>query len=195
MSSIAVTASATGTGVVTLVAPVTNTNQTITFPDATGTLQVSGAPISGTTGTFSGLIAANGGIQFPATAVPSANANTLDDYEEGTWTPNVINTGQTSTWAQKLGNYVKVGGMVTCWFVCDAGNSGTAGSGLQIQGLPFTPITLATNVTAGIWAANSVTPNTGNVFYASGAMYFYTAGTPINAQATYTSGYFCYIAA
>jgi hypothetical protein len=26
-------------------------------------------------------------IQFPATAVASANANNLDDYEEGTWTP------------------------------------------------------------------------------------------------------------
>ena len=50
MSSIAVTASATGTGVVTLVAPVTNTNQTITFPDATGTLlstATPGVPIGG----------------------------------------------------------------------------------------------------------------------------------------------------
>jgi hypothetical protein len=27
------------------------------------------------------------GITFPATQVPSADANTLDDYEEGTWTP------------------------------------------------------------------------------------------------------------
>jgi hypothetical protein len=38
MSSIAVTASATGTGVVSLVAPVTNTNRTLTLPDATGTV-------------------------------------------------------------------------------------------------------------------------------------------------------------
>jgi len=38
MSSIAVTASATGTGTVSLVAPVTNTNQTLTLPDATATL-------------------------------------------------------------------------------------------------------------------------------------------------------------
>ena len=38
MSSIAVTASASGTGTVSLVAPVTNTNRTITLPDNTGTM-------------------------------------------------------------------------------------------------------------------------------------------------------------
>ncbi len=29
----------------------------------------------------------SGQITFPATQNPSADANTLDDYEEGTWTP------------------------------------------------------------------------------------------------------------
>ena len=43
MSSIAVTASATGTGAVSLVAPVTNTNQTLTLPDNTGTLVSTGS--------------------------------------------------------------------------------------------------------------------------------------------------------
>ena len=38
MSSIAITGSATGTGTVTLLAPVTNTNQTLTLPDATDTV-------------------------------------------------------------------------------------------------------------------------------------------------------------
>jgi hypothetical protein len=42
MSSIAVTASATGTGTVSLVAPVTNTNRTLTLPDVTGTVAVQG---------------------------------------------------------------------------------------------------------------------------------------------------------
>jgi hypothetical protein len=42
MSSIAVTASATGAGVITLAAPVTNTNRTITLPDATGTVAMQG---------------------------------------------------------------------------------------------------------------------------------------------------------
>jgi hypothetical protein len=38
MSNIVVSASATGAGVITLAAPVTATNRTITLPDATGTL-------------------------------------------------------------------------------------------------------------------------------------------------------------
>lgn len=49
----------------------------------TGTFQVStGAAVGGAT-------AGAGGIAFPATAVAVADANTLDDYEEGTWTPSL----------------------------------------------------------------------------------------------------------
>jgi hypothetical protein len=50
MSSIAVTASATGTGVVSLVAPVTNTNRTINLPDSNGTVLTTvtaGVPVNG----------------------------------------------------------------------------------------------------------------------------------------------------
>jgi hypothetical protein len=45
MSLLAVQGGATGTGTVTLLAPVTNTNQTLTLPDATGTV------LAGTVGT------------------------------------------------------------------------------------------------------------------------------------------------
>lgn len=47
---------ATGTGTFTLLAPSTSTNRTLTLPDATGTVQVSGSPISGTTASFSGNV-------------------------------------------------------------------------------------------------------------------------------------------
>ena len=50
MSSIAVQGGATGTGVVTLLAPVTNTNRTINLPDSNGTIVTSataGVPING----------------------------------------------------------------------------------------------------------------------------------------------------
>ena len=40
------------------------------------------------------VILAKGQIKFPATAVPSSDANTLDDYEEGTYEPTI--TGSTS---------------------------------------------------------------------------------------------------
>jgi hypothetical protein len=75
-------------------------------PSYTGTL-------TGAAATFSGIVAANGGgIQFPATQVASANANTLDDYEEGTWTPTISGVNLTGlTWGS--GFYTKVGRLVT----------------------------------------------------------------------------------
>ena len=54
-------------------------------------------------------------IKFPATAVPSSDANTLDDYEEGTWTPSLVcGTSGTITIASPtgVGNYTKIGRQV-----------------------------------------------------------------------------------
>ncbi len=50
--------------------------------------------------------AAAGQIQFPAAQNPSADAHTLDDYEEGTWTPNL---GGTATYNFQAGEYIKIG--------------------------------------------------------------------------------------
>jgi len=44
-----------------------------------------------------GVLELSGGITFPATAVAASNANTLDDYEEGTWTPTIIGTSTAGT--------------------------------------------------------------------------------------------------
>jgi hypothetical protein len=56
------------------------------------------------------------GITFPATQSASTNANTLDDYEEGTWTP-VLTDGvnNVSAYYYQYGSYIKVGRMVTMW--------------------------------------------------------------------------------
>jgi hypothetical protein len=73
------------------------------------------------------------GITFPATQSASSNANTLDDYEEGTWTPTV---GGTATHSSQLGSYVKIGKTVTVTFDIAVTTLGT-GSTTNIQGLPF----------------------------------------------------------
>jgi len=83
-------------------------------------------------------LSSNGQVKFPATQSASTDANTLDDYEEGTWTPNVQNTSSSSTFSTKTGRYTKIGRFVYCCFLCDGGNSGTAGGSLVISGLPFT---------------------------------------------------------
>ena len=139
----------------------------------------------------------SGGIKFPSTQIASSDANSLDDYEEGSWTPNVIHSSSNnSTWTQKNGRYIKVGGIVTCWFVCDAGNSGTAGSVLQVVGIPFTPVSIPNGCSTGIWGTNSTTPQvTGNIFNDGGTQRFFYGGNQISTQASYASGMFTYQAA
>jgi len=81
-----------------------------------------------------------GQIAFPATAAPSANVNTLDDYEEGTWTPtaaDAVSGGNTSTTG--TGTYTKIGNMVTiAGSIQNIDITGlNAGNTFYIQGLPF----------------------------------------------------------
>ena len=78
------------------------------------------------------IISANKGITFPATQVASADANTLDDYEEGTWTPSV---GGTATYSIQLGRYTKIGNIVHVEFMLTS--NGGAGASNAITGLPF----------------------------------------------------------
>jgi len=73
----------------------------LTTPSFTSTIGVGSATAS----------ASGAGVTFPATQSDSSNANTLDDYEEGTWTPNVntlVNLTGTPTYTsakyQKIGN-------------------------------------------------------------------------------------------
>jgi hypothetical protein len=84
------------------------------------------------------VVLTNGQIAFPATANPSTDANTLDDYEEGSWTPNLRNNGGTATFSSVVGRYRKIGSVVYCWFTCGgSGNSGGGGGAIILSGLPF----------------------------------------------------------
>jgi len=73
------------------------------------------------------------GIAFPATQVASSNVNTLDDYEEGTWTPSL---GGTATYTTQIGTYTKIGRVVHVTVSLAVLALGT-GSATQINGLPF----------------------------------------------------------
>jgi len=81
-----------------------------------------------------------GQLAFPPVQNPSANANTLDDYEEGTWTP-VIKFGGATTGitygASTLGRYTKIGRLVTASCICTLTNKGTATGSATLEGLPF----------------------------------------------------------
>ena len=77
------------------------------------------------------------GITFPATQSASSDANTLDDYEEGTWTPDFSSSGATFSGAAKYGTYVKVGQLVYAQFYMNQAASGTLTNDVTIIGLPF----------------------------------------------------------
>jgi len=80
-------------------------------------------------------------IQFPATAVASANANNLDDYEEGTFTPTIKGntTAGTGTYSNQHGNYTKIGDL--CFINIFIQWSAHTGSGtMKLSGLPFTTL-------------------------------------------------------
>jgi hypothetical protein len=77
------------------------------------------------------------GITFPGTQFASSNANTLDDYEEGTWTPSFgFSTSGSAIYSTQSGSYVKVGSLVTVSAIIVLSNRSTA-SGSVFVDLPF----------------------------------------------------------
>lgn len=78
------------------------------------------------------------GIAFPTTQVSSADANTLDDYEEGTWTPTITGTGGApASYGGQEGKYIKIGNMVYLTGIVTVSSSIPAGNYVRISNLPF----------------------------------------------------------
>lgn len=145
-------------------------------------LFVAGTGKFGTTvGVGAATPAASGaGITFPATQSASSNANTLDDYEEGTWTPVATSSGTqpTLTYQTQEGYYTKIGDTVYCRlafkFTVTVG-----GTGSLMVSLPFTA------VNAGSFYQHSACGYSD----AAGAESIYQIGVMINAATAtlYTS--------
>ena len=76
------------------------------------------------------------GITFTATQSASSDANTLDDYEEGTFTPTI--GGTSIVYSGQAGKYTKIGRIVQVqgWIYLASGSPTAA-----INGLPFTAST------------------------------------------------------
>lgn len=102
-------------------------SQTLTTPIIATTMGVGGATPSGS----------GSGITFPATQSASTDANTLDDYEEGTWTPTYSQGVTSPVYVSTSGFYKKVGNLVYVSGRIQL-SSGTANaSALIISGFPF----------------------------------------------------------
>jgi len=138
----------------------------VAYMNSTG-LQMTGGTLSlsGTT-----IIPAVGQIAFPATQNASADANTLDDYEEGTWTPTIAGI---SSYSSQLGVYVKVGKFVHVYGLLEFTDSGSL-TALDITNFPFT---IANN---SFYPVGALFPVTG---FSSGAAAPVLQGTPNSTQA------------
>tara|TARA_B100001123_G_scaffold317933_1_gene356322 strand:- start:193 stop:831 length:639 start_codon:yes stop_codon:yes gene_type:complete len=101
-------------------------------------------PAANLTGTLPAISGANltnlpahsGNVAFPASQSASSNANTLDDYEEGNWTP-ALNAPGNATYTEQTGAYTKIGNVVNIWGTLTINAIGTASSS-SLAGLPFT---------------------------------------------------------
>lgn len=100
-----------------------------------------------------GAYLTKGNFAFPATQNSSTDPNTLDDYEEGTWTPVITfaTPGDLSVaYSLRSGYYTKIGRLVSLSFamVTSTFTHTTASGNLLITGMPFTPITTDANYRA-----------------------------------------------
>jgi hypothetical protein len=103
---------------------------------------ISGTTISGTNITASGtlgvtgLITASAGVAIGGTG----SVNTLDDYEEGDFTPTLTPGGGSYNGLTLTGKYTKIGRVVTVQMRLKIDASGNASNSATVGGLPFTSL-------------------------------------------------------
>ncbi len=130
----------------------------------------------------SGIPAWDSNIPFLAAQSASADANTLDDYEESSWTPTLTfaTPGDLSVvYSIQLGRYTKIGRHIVLHFALTTTTftHTTASGALTLGGLPFTAATVANFNWVGSTSWRGITKAS------------YTAVVPVVASAG-TTGFF-----
>ena len=190
MSSVVI--SGDTSGAITLAAPAIAGTNTLSLPAQTATIATLTTPSFATTiGVGGATAAASGaGITFPSTASASSDANTLDDYEEGTWTPTVTPSSGSLTAYTSSGVYVKVGRLVTITGDFQLTTVGTASGSVSVGGVPFngTGPSGAYRIAIGSGSEDNVTA----IFYQAalgGGGNNILLRTAAGANITWTNGY------
>ena len=134
------------------------------------TLNSTGLGVGVTPAAGRGAVQLSAGIGFPATQVASSDANTLDDYEEGTWTPAIegTTTAGSGTYSNQVGRYTKIGNQVT--ILARLSWSAHTGTGnMVISGFPFTIANVNNLIPSGaIGYTANIAINAGNLLMIGG---------------------------
>jgi hypothetical protein len=127
------------------------------------------------------------GVTLGTAAGVYSAANTLDDYEEGNWTPvQSTASAQTGTWSTLSGTYTKVGDLVTALMHISGTSMGfTSLTGyLKVTGLPFTSSSGPEG--QGVWSSLSVSTGLSGSAYAHAGGSFLWMISPSNTNVTST---------
>lgn len=133
-------------GILQVVGPASAATRVMTTPDANFTVARTDAAQTFTGAqTFSTSISvgaatpasSGSGLTFPATQSAASNANTLDDYEEGTFTVAVTPASGSVVMSNSTLQYTKVGRLVTITGECNLTSVSTPSGAVTIGNLPF----------------------------------------------------------
>ena len=147
------------------------------------TIMVSLSATNGTVTLGNRAVPSDGtGIAFPATQNASSDANTLDDYEEGDWTPSLTfgggSTGITYDTTNTTATYRKIGSLVMITGYLGLTSKGSSTGDARINTLPF-PVKsgkegyspVAANRTDSIISIGTINPI---AFAGTSGLYFYS---------------------
>ena len=146
---------------------------------AAGTISSTGD----TTITTGDIVFATAGKGVCLGVTTNTDSNTLDDYEEGTWTPSV---GGDATYNTQTGKYTKVGNMITLVLEMNINVLGT-GSTTTISGAPFTPISGTHTASAPIGYAANLATNCIGLYFRMDAGNAQIHNATLNSAAATTS--------
>lgn len=168
-------AASTGTGGL-----VRATSPSLVTPKSTTTIGVGNATPA----------ASGAGITFPATQSASSDANTLDDYEKGSWTP-VASFGGASvglTYVVQVGIYTKIGNRVLFSLAIYINSKGSSTGNFAISGFPFSASATPAQGTATSVYADLLSGVSGQIqntiVFSSTTSSFWFTGVGVGTQIT-----------
>ena len=164
------------------------------------TLDASGRLLVGPTSANAsgGILQLSSGITFPATQVASSDANTLDDYEEGTWTGTLKGSVSDPTVpVTTTGRYTKIGRLVHVSFnFANVSTVGASGN-ISITGLPFVSANDGVGAigSVGFYLAGTFTGfSAANILPNSSVIdFFWSQSNGVNGNVTHNAGVGRYI--